>query len=309
MKVYAAKHKDSNVVENSRSGGVFTALSDVYIEHGVVYGCVMNSLLEAVHVRANTHADRDKMRGSKYVQSNLGTCFRQVKNDLETGLHVMFTGTSCQIAGLKAFLRKSYSNLICVDIVCHGVPSPLVWRSYLNFLGHVDSVEFRDKKQFGWRAHVETFSIEGEKKYSRIWSELFYSGNILRPVCYECPYKSIFHPGDITIADYWGIEKVVPEFDDNRGVSLVLINNEKGEYLFERVKDNLLYKETKIEDSMQRAFIEPEKRPPNRDIFWKDFHSHGFAYIRDKYCLNESIIRRMVGKFKRYLLSFYRRTE
>lgn len=303
MKIYAVKHKDKNVVANSRSGGVFTAISDEFITSGAVYGCIMNKNLEAVHIRSTSALTRDKMRGSKYVQSKIGGCFRQVKKDLDGGIQVLFTGTSCQIAGLKAFLTIEYENLLCVDIACHGVPSPKVWKSYLSYQGDVMSVDFRNKRDFGWRDHTETLTYFNKTKNSKIWTNLFYSGNILRPCCYKCPYKSINHPGDITIADYWGIEKAAPEFDDNKGVSLVLINSQKGEQFYPHIMDKIIFKETRIEDSMQRAFIRPEYRPKTRDQFWNDFYNKPFKYIAKKYGGQTSLLWRDLSKLIRNIKS------
>ena len=157
---------------------------------------------------------------------------------------MLFSGTSCQVDGLKKYLGKEYDNLFCVDIVCHGVPSKKIWDAYLHWQeqkkrSKVARVDFRNKKDYGWHDHVETFYFEsGKSTSSRIFRNLFYGHMILRPSCYECPYKSIMHPGDITIADYWGIEKAAPEFDDNKGVSLVLVNNEVGERILELVNSN-----------------------------------------------------------------------
>ena len=134
-KVYAVKHRDEETRAASRSGGVFTALSDkIYEENGVVYGCVLTKEFSAAHVRAESKETRDLMRGSKYIQSRLGDTFISVKKDLEDGKKVLFSGTSCQIAGLKKFLVKEYENLLCMDIVCHGVPSPAVWKKYFEWL-------------------------------------------------------------------------------------------------------------------------------------------------------------------------------
>lgn len=178
------------------------------------------------------------MRGSKYIQSKIGDTFRNVKSDLVAGHEIIFSGTSCQVAGLKQFLGKDYENLLCIDIVCHGVPSPKVWKAYLawherNNNSLIQSVDFRNKGKFGWRDHVETLTFLNLKSIdSKVFRSIFYGHAVLRPCCYECPYKSNRHPVDVTIADYWGIEKVAPEFDDNKGVSLVLVNNEYGDILF-----------------------------------------------------------------------------
>ena len=224
-KVYAVKHKDEDTRAASRSGGVFTALSDqVLSKGGVVYGCILTEDFNAVHIRADDMEERNRMRGSKYIQSKLGDTFKNVKVDLDAQKSVLFSGTSCQVAGLKKYLGKKYSNLICVDIVCHGVPSAKVWNEYLNWQAqkiksNIVSVDFRNKKDFGWHDHVETIRFENNRVVNRkVFTNLFYGHNILRPSCYECPYKSVMHPGDITIADYWGIEKAASEFDDNKGV-------------------------------------------------------------------------------------------
>lgn len=292
--VYGVKHRKLDVRMNSRSGGIFTALSDYVLEkQGVIYGCVLNESFSAVHCRATTKSERDLMRGSKYVQSNMLNSYNDIKDDLEDDKIVLFSGTSCQVAGLKRFLQKDYENLYCVDIVCHGVPSPLIWNDYLNWLekkkkGKVVAVDFRNKKDFGWNSHFETITVQlddgtEEKVNAEIFKTLFYEHNILRPSCFKCPYKAIVHPGDITIADYWGIEKAAPGFDDNRGVSLVLINNEKGRFLFEQANTDLEIKETDIKNSMQPPLIAPFPKPESREKFWEDYFGHEFGYIVDKY--------------------------
>lgn len=289
-KVYAVRHRKESIREQSRSGGVFSALSDYVLEQGgTVYGCVLTDTFEAIHVRADQKEQRDRMRGSKYVQSKIGESYKNVQMDLRAGKKVLFTGTSCQITGLKCFLGKEYDTLFCVDIVCHGVPSPAVWKAYLQWQENqhhssVSSVDFRNKKDFGWRGHVETLHFSNGKAInSNIFANLFYSHQILRPCCYECPYKSILHPGDITIADYWGIEKAAPELDDNKGVSLVLINSEQGMELFKKIKNVLIFKKTRIEDSMQPPLIGPFPQPKEREQFWLDFKNKNFTYIAKVY--------------------------
>lgn len=288
--VFAVQHKDENVRAASRSGGIFTVLSDYVLEQdGVVYGCVLTEDFEAVHVRADRKYVRDRMRGSKYIQSRMNNTYKNVKYDLEADRKVLFSGTSCQIAGLKGYLRKEYKNLLCIDIVCHGVPSPKVWKAYLAWQekknrSKVKKVDFRNKKDFGWRDHIETLYLtNGQTVNSKVFTTLFYGHSILRPCCYECPYKSVVHPGDLTIADYWGIEKAAPEFDDNKGVSLVLINNEKGNEVFDTIKDQVKWQKTRLEDSMQPPLIAPFPEPENRKTFWDDFENKDFNYIANKY--------------------------
>ena len=289
-KAFAVKHAKEDVRTASRSGGMFTAISDLVLsEDGVVYGCVLTEDFMAAHIRAETSEERNRMRGSKYIQSRLGDTFKLVKEDVDSGKRVLFSGTSCQVAGLKRFLGKDYEKLLCVDIVCHGVPSKKVWEAYLRWQeqkkhSRVIGCDFRNKRKFGWHDHVETLYLDNEKSISsRVFKNLFYGHTILRPSCYECPYKKILHPGDITLADYWGIEKAAPEFDDNKGVSLVLINNKCGEVIFDQVKGQLVWKQTKLEDSMQPPLKAPFPEPANRSLFWKDFKDEPFEYIAKKY--------------------------
>ena len=176
-----------------------------------------------------------------------------------------------------------------MDIVCHGVPSKKVWNAYLRWQeeknhSKVVKVDFRNKRDFGWHDHVETLYFKnGKSSNSYVFRNLFYGHTVLRPSCYECQYKSVMHPGDITIADYWGIEKAAPEFDDNKGVSLVLVNNEDGEKIFEKVKKRLIWKQTKLEDSMQPPLKAPFPKPDNREQFWSDFENKSFEYVAKKY--------------------------
>lgn len=309
--VFAVQHKDEKVRASSRSGGIFTALSDYVLEQdGVVYGCVLTEDFEAVHVRADSTHVRDQMRGSKYIQSRMNDTYKNVKYDLEAGRKVLFSGTSCQVAGLKGYLRREYENLLCIDIVCHGVPSPKVWKGYLAWQekknrSKVKKVDFRNKKDFGWRNHIETLGLKnGQTVNSKVFTTLFYGHSILRPCCYECPYKSVMHPGDITIADYWGIEKAAPEFDDNKGVSLVLINNEKGNGVFDTIKARVKWQETILEDSMQPPLIAPFPEPVKRKKFWSDFANRDFDYIVKKYggAGVRNKIKRVLRKIKRKMI-------
>lgn len=285
---FAVKHKNIEERMESRSGGIFTAVSDIILEqNGVVYGCALDENLQAVHIRAETTEERNRMRGSKYVQSRMGSIFRGVKDDLEQGRKVLFTGTFCQVAGLKSFLMKPYENLYCMDIICHAVPSPLIYRRYLQWqeerYGKIKEIDFRNKKDFGWHSHIETLLCEKKKVDDRVWTSIFYNNLFIRPSCYECPYKTLLHESDITIGDYWGIEKAAPGFDDNNGVSLVLINSDKGLALFEATQKSINFEATKIEDSMQQPLCAPYQRPEKRNEAWTDFSEMSFDEFAKKY--------------------------
>lgn len=293
-KTYAVIHKDDEIRKYSRSGGVFSALTDLILQNnGVVYGCVLDDKFSAYHIRTKSIETRNMMRGSKYIQSEMRDSYASVKSDLENQEMVLFSGTPCQIAGLKSFLGKEYSNLVCVDIVCHGVPSPEVWHSYLQwnerkYGGSCFWVDFRNKDDFGWDDHVETLKIKKGKRInkidSRVFTTIFYGHCVLRPSCFRCPYKSTDRVGDISLADYWGIEKAAPDFKhDNKGVSLVLVNNEVGEKWFESIKENIVYAETRIEDSLRPSLVAPFDVPKDREQFWRDYRTHSFSVIARKY--------------------------
>ncbi len=307
---FAIKHKNLSVRMLSRSGGIFTALSDEIIKkQGSVYGCVLRDDLKgANHIRAVNKKQRNAMCGSKYIQSEIGFTFINVEEDLKNLKPVLFSGTSCQIAGLKSFLQADYpGQLFCVDIVCHGVPSPLLWEEYLNWSerkygSSVERVNFRNKEDFGWREHVETlFFKNGKKVNSKIFTSLFYGHCFLRPSCYHCPYKDITHPGDITIADYWGIEKLNSSFDDNKGVSLVLVNTNHGLHLLERVRNDVYMIKTDIKNSLQPPLRYPFSCPSNRQTVWKDFHKYHFDFVVKKYARGHLPI---ICRIKNILKSF-----
>lgn len=314
MLVFAVKHRNELTRAKSRSGGIFTAVSDQFLNGGVIYGCALDNKFNAHHIRVEDKSGRDKLRGSKYIQSKMEDCFRQVRKDLDEGREVLFSGTSCQVAGLRCYLKRDYSNLLCIDIVCHGVPSPKVWHKYLDWISKgnkVTEVDFRNKTDFGWEAHVETIKMGNDKVDSEVFKNLFYGHNALRPSCYECPYKSIHHPGDITIADYWGIDKAAPGFNDNKGVSLVLVNTEKGQEYFEQAKNDVEWQETRIEDSMQPPLKAPFPRPKEREQFWKDFEEKDFSYIAKEYgtVRKPSLLRRFVRKVKKIVKKVFYKSK
>lgn len=286
MNTYIVKQKDIKSRMKSRSGGVFAAVSDRVLEAGgVVYGCALDEEFNAYHRRAVTKEERDLFRGSKYVQSDMKDAMKQVFLDLEEGKMVLFSGTPCQIAGIKAICPSKYQeNLLCMDIVCHGVPSPKVWNDYKQYMqkkyhGKITSVDFRNKRNHGWWEHIESVTIHGLEVDSQIYKKLFYEHNILRECCYQCPYKNLERVGDISIADAWGIAQAAPEFDDNHGVSLVLCNTQKGQKWLELGLKDCDYEECDIKDYMQEPLIRSFKKPADYEIFWKEYFSKDFSKI------------------------------
>lgn len=300
---YGCKNKDENIRAVSRSGGVFTAISDYILDNGgVVYGCALNDKFEAVHKRAITKEERNAFRGSKYVQSDVGDTFVQVKNDLNNGISVMYSGTPCQIDGLKRYLNLSKvqtDKLITVDLVCHGVPSPKVWRDYLSYVekknnSKIIDVEFRNKKDYGWKDHVEKLTfINGNVCNSKEYTSLFHTDYVLRRSCHECNYTSKKRVSDITLADFWGIEKLDPEFNDNKGLSLILVNSDKGNDLFNAVSSSIEYREYPAEKVNQTTLIHPHFYKARKEEFWNDYNSNSFEYIVKKYVVGNPIIYKL----------------
>lgn len=307
MKAYAVKNKDISTRMKSRSGGVFPTLSDFILDNnGTVYGCVLDNNLQAVHIRATTKEERDKMCGSKYVQSNKGNIFSQIKSDLKDGKYVLFSGTSCEIDGLRAFIGEALSSkLLLVDIICHGVPSPKIWNSYLSYVAdnngsQVINADFRNKKDFGWAAHKETLYLADSTKYtSSDYASIFYSHMALRPCCSKCPYTSVNRYSDITLADCWGIDKTLPDFSDNKGVSLIIVSTPKGENVLNNILPHIEFIEVDINDFLQRPLLGPAKiSQTKRQKFWKNFESKPFSYIVSKYGSNsaEVVIKNLLNK-------------
>ena len=295
--VFAAKLTDTATRRRSSSGGAFTALSQhVLANQGVVYGVGSDSEMTALHMRATSLDQCNAFRGSKYVQSNLGTTFKDIEQDLKGNLLVLFTGTPCQVAGLRMYLQKEYDNLILVDLICHGVPSQKLFKEYLSLMEHqqgsaVIDCTFRDKSQ-GWKnlvmkldfaSHSKTIDASESSFYT-----LFVDGTILRPSCYECKFSNFNRPSDITIGDYWGIEHTMPQFDDEHGISLVLVNSRKGAAFFDSVSSELSTIQSTHADCLQHSLYAPTKQSKDTEAFWKAYEESGYAYAARTYCGGEA---------------------
>lgn len=286
--VYGGRHKDMREVMKSRSGAAFVAISDYVLNHGgVVYGAGFADHFRVVHKRATNKAERDELRGSKYVQSDLTGIFSEVKTDLQNGRQVLFTGTPCQTAGLNAFVgKKLRANLLLADVVCHGAPAPNVWRDYLEYVEKkehepVTGVNFRDKELFGWDEHRETFTF-GDKRAGterkKSYAIQYYSNILTRQSCSNCYFANTNRPSDITLADFWGIERVKSDANkDNKGVSLVLCNTEKGRELFDSVKAEMSIFPVLSNGYMQLNLRQPTDAHPHRNEFEEYYARYGFV--------------------------------
>jgi coenzyme F420-reducing hydrogenase beta subunit len=287
--VQAARHKDGNVVAASQSGGVFTALSDAVLsEGGVIYGAAYKGLDEVSHIRAESAQERNLLRGSKYVQSDMGQIFRSVREDLVNGRKVLFSGTPCQVAGLKSYIPEQLSEkLVLVDFVCHGVPSPLVWKDYVKHMarkGNLVKAIFRDKSVAGWKVHADSFLYEdGKKRTGDTFRVLFYKNIILRHNCGNCPYNVTAHPADVTIGDFWGVAEVLPVMDPGAGTSMVICNTEKGKILLSSAACELELETVSLTyDFMSRKnpnLVRPANIYKDRRRFEEEYSRKGFLHV------------------------------
>lgn len=306
VSAFAVIHNSKDVLSESTSGGVFTAVSDLILaEGGSVYGAVFDSEFTVKHSRAVTADERNKMRGSKYVQSDVCGIFVQVKSDLNSGKKVLFTGTPCQVDALRSYLHKDYDNLFCCDLVCHGTPSPLVWKAYIDLLSHKMKsrlVEYKFRpKRWGWHSHnvISTFS-NGKELHSNGWSNLFknmyYGAIIMRPSCHNCPYTNLNRVGDLTIADCQGVESVLPDINSVDGVSLVLINTEKGERIFGGISNVVSSYPVDVKKVMQPPLVKPCALSPSRITFWNEFNRAGLlSAVKKTYGQSYFIKQRIKG--------------
>jgi len=231
---------DDEIRKNSSSGGAFYILAKDFIDNGgYVAGAVWTEGWKVKHIVSNKIEDIERMRKSKYLQSEIGYCYKEIKNLLEDDKKVLFTGCPCQVAGLKSYLKKEYKNLFCIDIVCHSVPSPKVFEKYLteNYkLDEIKHIDFRDKMMNGWVTTLRIDKIDNSdyfKTTENPYLMLFLKNIITRKSCGDCLFNKLPRQGDITLGDFWGIDK---KYNDNKGTSLILVNNKKGELLSEILK-------------------------------------------------------------------------
>lgn len=293
-KVFAMKNKNTEEQKNSSSGGVFSVLARYVLENnGAVYGACFDEKLKLEHIRIDKQENLYKLRGSKYLQSNTKNTFELVKNDLNKGVKVLYVGTPCQIAGLKNYLGKDYEELLLVDLVCHGVPSQKLFDKYLTWLkkknnSSIIEYEFRSKEKKSWGLNLKVKFESGKERYIPAnldpYYKSFLNGSTYRECCYNCKYAKIERVGDITIADYWGIEKEHPDFYDKNGVSAVIINTNAGFKAFENIKDKVEYRDTEIEKiiAKNKNLQEPTIRNSIRNNAYKDIDRKKFINYSKK---------------------------
>lgn len=321
--VVAAKSKNEASRLKSSSGGIFSLLSEaVLVQEGVVYGAALSEDCKSVfHVGINQKRDLWKLQGSKYVHSKIGNCYKEAKKDLESGRKVLFTGTPCQIEGLRSYLRKEYDNLYLQDVVCHGVPSPLVWRRYIEYRemqarGSVERIYFRHKK-YGWNMFSLLLEFSNGRKYignkrEDLYLRGFLANLFLRPSCYQCSFKGLDRNSDITLADFWGIDNIFPNMNDDKGISAVMINSEKGGELFDKIKDKIIFQETEIAPALTEynsAATKSVKVPLEREEFMSKINQTDINILLQEYVglkkkqIIEYRVRYWLSRIKRKLLA------
>lgn len=283
LEVYAAKNSDDDIRLKSSSGGIFTLLAEQTIKGGgVVFGACWDKDWNVKHDYIDNISDLQRFRSSKYLQGVIGDSYLKAEQFLKTGRKVMFTGTPCQISGLKHFLRKEYHNLLAVEVICHSVPSPGVWQQYLTTRLHtlkwnksdIRNISFRDKKT-GWK----TYSFVIENKDGNSFIELssknafmrgFLADLYTRPSCHACPAKQLRSGSDLTLGDFWGIESLMPEIDDDKGVSAIIVNSDKGKQVLHNINVELYEVQYDELTTRNPALVKSFPITPKRIEFFKE---------------------------------------
>lgn len=294
---YAAINKNKDIIKKSSSGGAFVAIASYVLENnGVVCGCAWKDDLSAEQIFIDNMEDLTKLQGSKYVQSNIGKSFKKTKKYLEQKKLVFYTGTPCQIAGLKSFLGKKYNNLITADLICHGVPNEMFFKGYLEYLeknlsGKIIKFEFRDKK-YGWRFVGKVTYEKNNKIYEKAvvpinsyYYNYFAHGYIYRDSCYTCKYAGENRQGDFTLGDYWGIEKYHPKINTRNGVSVLLVNSDKGEELLVKLNKYIDFTHSNLEFAKANngQLNGPMEKNQKREAIFKLWKDGGSQAVADGY--------------------------
>lgn len=295
-KAYAVKNTDENIRMQSSSGGAFTAIAEKIIDDGgIVFGAAFTDDFKAVeHIAVESAEDLYKLRGSKYVQSRIGTSFVDAKKELDKGRKVLFTGTPCQIGGLLSYLQKNYENLYTQDIVCHGVPSPSVWKKYIELReekagSKINYVSFRCKDT-GWATYSMQMKFTNGVEYCvknsyDPYMKGFLDNTYLRSSCYDCVFKTVQRKADITLADFWGVWDTLPQMHDGKGTSLVITNTEKGEDILNDLSNQLEIVEADLSEAVKYNSAAEKSVPHNiqREQFLIDFNAQPFEKVIKKY--------------------------
>ena len=322
-KTVAAYVKDSSVRLQSSSGGIFTVLAEQILDDGgVVVGVAQVASTRFGHIVVHNKADLTKLRGSKYVQADVGLIYKEVRSLLKAGRKVLFSGTPCQVAGLYAVLGNAATtaDLFTVDIVCHGTPSVKVFEKYVREMektenSALDNINFRDKKE-GWSGYALLHRFESGKSVSvhhnrSEYMHLFLSRICQNVSCEDCHYRKLPRIADITLGDYWGISKYHPEMNDNKGTSVVLLNTTPGSMLFESVADKVVQCDSKVENAIagNPCIVRSSKPHLKRAEFFANLDKYSLDQLIKAYCPFPSPLKRVyirargvLGRIKRKIV-------
>lgn len=308
-KGYVAYNNNEDLRLLSSSGGIFTLLAMDFIKNGgVVFGASFDEDFSVSHIGVDNEKDLSLLRGSKYTQSKIGKTFINAEKLLKRGKRVMFVGTPCQIEGFKSYLQKDYDNLLLVDFICHGVPSPKLLELYFldkerRYKSKISKVSFRDK-QTGWRNYSVVINFENSKKYSKPHEEddymrLFLSNICLRPSCYECAFKKENRLSDITLADLWGASSILSYKDDDKGLSFIITHSLKGEKAFNQIGNLCSIEKINLDTAINNnpSMIKSSYLPKNRDEFFKNLDKINFKKASKTYAPIKITLKDRLYKF------------
>lgn len=322
--VYAAYHKDPKTRFSSTSGGLYSAFAEQMIEQqGYIGGAVWTHNLQAKQIVSNKPEDLIRLRGSKYFQSDSTGLFIEIKSLLNKGEKVLICGCPCQMAAIRSYLKKDYPNLLILDFICNSINSPKVFKKYIKNLEsqygsrvisyHPKSKEYGGWHNFAFKATFEDGQVYAKKKTDDDFTHCFIGSHVAaRPCCFECRFKKIPRVADITIADFWGIEKINPEMDSPNGTSLVIINNSKGENFFEQIKDKIIYTKQTLEEASYSNLNLYRNIPPSavdRKIFFNLLNYNGFseAVKYSRSCLPVVSYKQKIMSYLRGLVNHFRK--
>ena len=308
--IFAVRLKDETILKKSSSGGAFYAIASYVIKelHGVVFGVEYDNEMTVRHNYTETLEGLRKFHGSKYVQSATTGIYNEVLKKLKEERYVLFSGTPCQIMALRLFLHKKYEKLICIDLICHSVPSPLIFKNYVDYVSRIHKsrligLDMRNKSK-GW-SHLFYYyyyfangmCIGDEKLKCEHWGKLFFSGLITRPSCNECRFTNYRRTGDITIADFWDDDLKRPECFSEKGTSLVIVSTDTGDSIVEKIKENIHIWALSKSESYQPCLAHPYKANPKFNEFWDYYNKFGFEKAYRKYFV-KSLGNRIKSKIK-----------
>ncbi len=309
---YAGYNKNEDELLTSSSGGIFPLIAKYVLDNnGIVIGAAFDKANKLKHIAITKMTELNLLKGSKYLQSEIGKIYTYVKNNVKK-VKILFVGTPCQVAGLKFFLREDYENLFCIDLFCHGVPSQKLFSKFINeieneFNDNILDYNFRDKTS-GWETYSNTILLRKTKhtelQKDNNYMKLFLSDIALRESCYNCSFKLGNKYSDITLGDFWGVKNECPDMYNNNGVSAIIINSEKGKELFSKLEKGIFYKSCNIKSIINgNPLLERSvSRPPSRETFYKNIDKYTIKGLVKKYVPKKSIIKRVLSRIKRILI-------